>query len=297
MEIGLITGWIASVDQQQLREQNRRSWNAVVPAHESHRQDQATFFKQGGSTLFPEERSLLGAVNGCSIAHLLCNTGQDTLSLAQLGARVTGVDLSDVAIERAQRLAAAVGLSATFVRNDVYDWLIETERSHQRFDVVYSAYGAICWLHDLQTWARGVAGVLQPGGRCVLVEFHPVANMFDRQWRLAAPYPANGRMRALPGIDDYVAESEGGLTPSGFATGVQNFQNAEPCYLFQWGLGEVVTALARAGLTLMALHEYPYTNGERPFADMRVDKGRRMLPPDGIPAIPLMYGLVAQKPV
>lgn len=245
--------------------------------------------------MFPEERSLLGAVTGQTIAHLMCNAGQDTLSLAQLGAIVTGVDMSDAAIERARLLAAESGLSATFVRADVYDWLHETARGTQRFDVVYSAYGAICWLHDLELWARGVAAALNPGGRLVLIEFHPASNMFDRTWQLAHAYPGGGRLLQLDGVGDYVGASEGGLTPGGFRAGVADFHNPELCYLHQWGLGEVVTALAAAGLMITALHEYPYVNGERPFADMRAAGDRRMLPPERIPAMPLMYGLVAQR--
>ncbi|HEY0605658.1 MAG TPA: class I SAM-dependent methyltransferase [Herpetosiphonaceae bacterium] len=284
------------MDQQAQREQNRRSWNAVVPAHESHHMDQAAFFRDGGSTLFAEERALLGDVAGRTLAHLMCNTGQDALSLARLGAIVTGVDLSDSAIASARELSAATEIPATFVRADVYEWLRETAAGAQRFDIVYCAYGVICWLDDLQSWARGIAAVLNPGGRFVLVEFHPASNMFDRDWRLAADYPARGRLLALPGIGDYVGASEGGLTPSGYAEGMQDFVNPEPCYLHQWGLGEVVTALAEAGLMITALHEYPYVNGERPFAEMRADADRRMYPPDDVPALPLMYGLAARKP-
>ncbi len=77
---------------------------------------------------------------------------------------------------------------------------------------------------------------------------------------------------------------------------MQNFQNTEQCYLFQWGVGEVVTALIDAGLTLTALQEYPYTNGERPFENMRQAEGRRMLQRTYIPEIPLMYVLAARKP-
>lgn len=289
-------GKIAALDQQAQREQNRRSWNAVVPAHESHHADQAAFLRGGGSTLFPEELSLLGDLVGRALAHLMCNTGQDTLSLAQRGAIVTGVDLSDSAIASARKLAAATQIPATFVRADVYDWLRETAAGAQRFDIVYSAYGVVCWLDDLHSWARGVAAILKPGGRCVLVEFHPVSNMFDRDWRLAADYPARGRLLALDGIGDYVGASEGGLTPSGYADGIQDFVNPEPCYLHQWGLGEVVTALAAAGLMIATLNEYPYVNGERPFAEMRADADRRMYPPDGVPLLPLMYGLAARKP-
>jgi 2-polyprenyl-3-methyl-5-hydroxy-6-metoxy-1,4-benzoquinol methylase len=283
------------VDYRHLRDQNRRSWNMVVPAHNSHRANQEAFFNNGGLTLFPEERGLLGDVAGKTVAHLMCNAGQDTLSLAQLGATVTGVDSSDAAITIGRGLAAKTNLNATFKCMDVYDWLTEAATGRVTFDIVYCAYGVICWLSDLHNWAQSVAAVLKPGGNLVLMEFHPVSNMFDQQWHFAASYPAGGGVVAAHGIDDYVGESLGGLTPSGYAPGVQNFYNSEPCYLFQWGIGEVVTALANAGLTLKQLHEYPYTNGERPFMQMREGEGRRMFPPANIPSIPLMYGLVAQK--
>ncbi len=279
----------------QHHEQNRRSWNAAVPVHNSHRADQVTFFRNGGSTLFAEELALLGDIRGLRVAHLLCNAGLDTLSLAQLGTLVTGVDISDEAIRSAQALAAATGIAATFVRSEVYEWLHHTARSSERFDVVYCAYGVVCWLHDLHAWAEGIAAILNPGGHFVLVEFHPVSNMFDRDWQLAAPYPSNGRVLQLPGVGDYVGASGGGLTPSGFAAGIDQWENGEPCILYQWGVGEVVTALAHAGLSITALHEYPYVNGERPFERMRQDAGRRMHPPAGVPSIPLMYGLVAIK--
>ena len=97
------------------------------------------------------------------------------------------------------------------------------------------------------------------------------------------------------GVGDYVAESEGGLTPAGFVQGRRGFENPEPCHLFRWGLGEVVTALTGAGLSILALREYPYSNGERHFAGMRELSGRRMAPPKGVPAVPLMYGILATR--
>jgi SAM-dependent methyltransferase len=178
---------------------------------------------------------------------------------------------------------------------DVYDWLALAAQRGDRYDRVFCSYGAICWLPDLLAWARGVAAVLAPGGRFALVEFHPASNMFDRDWRLAHPYPSGGRLLELPGIDDYVGESGEGLTPGGFAAGVSDFRNPEACFLFQWGVGEVVTALALAGLVIETLREHPYCNGERPFAEMRETAGRRMLPPEGVPAIPLMYGIAARR--
>jgi len=280
------------MEQRQLREQNRRSWNAVVPAHESHRPAQAEFFRRDGNTLFPEERELLGDVRDKDIAHLLCNAGQDTLSLAQLGARVVGVDISDEAIARARALATECGLDARFERADVYDWLAAAQ--DRAFDIVYCAYGTICWLHDIDAWAHGVAAVLRPGGRFVLLEFHPLSNMLDHQWRWSASYPAGGQQLDLEGVGDYVGASEG-LAPGGFDDGIRDFQNPEPAHLFRWGVGEVVSALAGAGLVIETLREYPFANGERPFSRMVAGPGRRMLPPPDVPQLPLMYGLAARK--
>lgn len=277
-----------------LREQNRRSWNAVVGAHESHREGLAGFLRGGGSTLFPEERALLGDVRGKDLLHLQCNSGGDTLSLAALGARATGVDISDRAIAAARRLSEEAALPASFERADVYDWLGGAEG--RSFDLVYASYGVVCWLHDLSLWARGIVGVLGRGGRFVLVEFHPAAEIFDRDWNHARSYPSGGEPVLLEeGVEDYVGESGEGLAPGGFAEGTRGFVNPERCHLFRWGLGEVVSALAGAGLRLVTLEEYPYLNGERQFTGMRELPGRRLLPPEGVPAVPLMYGLVAEK--
>jgi SAM-dependent methyltransferase len=284
------------VDRRDLRQQNRLSWNAAVRAHDSHRGDLAGFLREGNNTLFPEERALLGDINGKTLVHLQCNSGGDTLSLALFEATVTGVDISDEAISSARRLSAETGIPADFVRADVYDWLEEAAREERRFDVVFSSYGVVCWLHDLEAWARGIAAILKRGGRFVLVDFHPVAEMFDERWNLTYAYPSGGEPRLFQeGVGDYVAESEGGLTPAGFAEGVRDFENPHCCYLFRWGLGEVVTALAGAGLRIIALEEYPYSNGERLFARMRELPGRRMVPPEGVPAVPLMYGISAEK--
>ena len=95
-----------------LREQNRLSWNAVAGAHESHRGDLAGFLRSGGSTLFPEELELLGPLEGKTLAHLQCNAGGDSLSLALRGAEVTGVDFSDEAILRARALSEEAGIPA-----------------------------------------------------------------------------------------------------------------------------------------------------------------------------------------
>ena len=117
--------------QHDLHEDNRVSWNLATEAHNSHKHDQAAFFRAGGSTLFPDEIELLGDLRGKSLLHLQCNAGQDTLSLARLGAAVTGVDISDTAIAFARQLSSDTEIPASFERADIFDWLAATERDRK----------------------------------------------------------------------------------------------------------------------------------------------------------------------
>lgn len=276
-------------------EANRLSWNEATRAHNSHKRDQARFLRGGGSTLFPEEVELLGDLRGRTLAHLQCNAGQDTLSMVHLGAQVTGVDISDEAIAFAQQLAHDAGLAAAFVRADVYDWLATTAASQTRYDVVFSSYGALCWLSDLKAWAKGVAGVLAPRGRLVVIEFHPFSMIFDEQFKPVYPYATSGEVLPWPeGIGDYVAAAGGALSPSGHEAGVEGFRNPCPSHEFGWGIGDILTAVLEAGLAITTFREYPYANGCKLYQGMRELPGRRMVPPEGFPNIPLMYGLVAQ---
>lgn len=280
-----------------LHEENRFSWNAATVAHNSHKGDQAAFFRKGGSTLRPEERELLGKVEGLSIVHLQCNSGQDTLSLARLGAVMTGVDISDTAIAFACQLSQETGIPATFSRMDVYDWLEETTQSEQRFDIVFCSYGAICWLSDLEVWARGISAILKPGGRFVTVEFHPVMGIFNEKVERAYDYFVDGQPFTWEeGVSDYVANSREGLALEHTLEGIKDFRNPHRVHEFFWGMGQIVTALLDAGLQLTALKEYPYSNGFKPFEQMQALPNRRWSIPEGQPNLPLMYALTAQKP-
>jgi SAM-dependent methyltransferase len=280
-----------------LHEANRRSWNAATVAHNSHKGDQAAFLRAGGSTLFPEELELLADVGGRSLVHLQCNAGQDTLCLARLGARATGVDISDEAIAFARRLADESGIAAEFERADVYDWLRRAHGDGRRFDVAFSSYGVLPWLSDLRAWARGIADVLAPGGRFVLMEFHPVLGMFDPDLSLRHPYSSGGApIPFAEGIGDYVADSGAALVPGDAADGVEGFRNPHPSHEFAWGLADVLQALLDAGLRLDTIREWTYSNGWKPFDTMQPEPGRRWRLPDGVPALPLMFGLVAHTP-
>jgi SAM-dependent methyltransferase len=187
-------------------EENRISWNAATEAHNSHKIDQAGFLRERGHTLFPEEMDLLGDLKGKKLIHLQCNAGQDTLSLAKFGAVVTGVDISDTAIDFATQLSQDSGIPATFIRMDVFDWLDQAVAAGDRYDIVFSSYGAICWLSDLPRWADRIGKILTPGGKLVLVEFHPFASIFEEDWSIRYDYFTSGKaMNWADGIGDYVA--------------------------------------------------------------------------------------------
>lgn len=276
-------------------EKNRVSWNAATVRHNTHRGDQATFFRTDGSTLFPEEVALLGYINGKTLLHLQCNAGQDSISIAsKLGAQVTGVDISDEAIQFARQLARESGIGATFVRSDLFDWF---DANTQQFDVVFTSYGTTCWLNDLDRWAHGIAAALKPGGRFVMIEFHPMLVAFNEQWQLDVDYMGGRAMYYNTGVYDYVGDSSGSET--GMGTRGENSEgwiNPNPSVEFLWGIADHVRPLLAAGLALTGLEEYPYVNGWKPFADMVERAGRRMYPPEDKPVIPCMFSLTASKP-
>jgi len=281
-----------------LHEQNRLSWNEATRAHNSHKADQAAFFREGGQKLGQPEVGLLGDLTGKSVLHLQCNAGQDTLSIRQLGAAiVTGVDISDEAIDFARKLSADSGIEVEFHRSDVYDWLEEAERSDQRFDIVYCSYGAIIWLSDLDSWAKGITAVLKPGGRFVTVEFHPIEMMFDEELRHVWPYSTSGGppMTWDDGIGDYVAEPGPRDSWYRWLDGVENFSNPHIAHEFHWGTAEIISTLLDAGLVIESFREYDYVV-HKVFHDMRELPGPRWVLPEGVPSFPLMYSIAARKP-
>jgi SAM-dependent methyltransferase len=121
----------------------------------------------------------VGDVRGKRLLHLQCHFGLDTLSWARRGARVTGVDFSVEAISAARQLAREVGLEleSEFVCSDLYALRSALERAGG-FDVVYTSYGVLNWLPELESWARLIADYLKPGGVFHIVEVHPTARMF-----------------------------------------------------------------------------------------------------------------------
>ena len=157
-------------------DQNENLWNNRVAVHLRSKLYDMPGFLKGKSSLTEIEANALGDVNGKSLLHLQCHFGQDTLSWARQGAIVTGVDFSKKAIESAEQLAADLDLTARFIHSNVYDLPLVLK---EKFEVVFTTFGAIPWLPDLEAWAKMIGQFLNKGGTFYLAEFHPAFYLFN----------------------------------------------------------------------------------------------------------------------
>src|SRR5215470_14216283 len=151
---------------------NRRSWDerASLHAQEALGGELLARFRAGEDVLHTVEAAELGDISGKRVLHLQCHVGRDTLSLARRGAIVTGLDFSSAAIATARRLAEATGLAATFIQGRVDE---AARLAPGPFDLVFSTWGALCWLPDLKDWAGVIERVLAPGGELYCADAHP----------------------------------------------------------------------------------------------------------------------------
>jgi SAM-dependent methyltransferase len=220
--------------------QNRLAWDEIAEAREK-KMETAEFFARGGCTLSDEVLAMAGDVHGLSLCHLQCATGEDTLSWANRGANATGVDLSPKQIELAKQKAAAAGLPVRFIASDIY--ALPAHLFEERFDLLFTGGGAIVWLPDLREWAKIIARLLKPSGRLVIDEEHPLTGCMEVQ---------DGVVRI---VDDYFGRKADMFVGWTHFSGGENA--TEQKYEFTWPLGDVVTALAQAGLRIELLEERP----------------------------------------
>jgi SAM-dependent methyltransferase len=232
------------------------------------------------TSIVAADRDAVGDVWGRSLLHLQCHFGLDTLSWARLGAKVTGVDFSPRAMMIANDLAARTGLTARFIEADLYatpDVLQET------FDIVYTGGGALCWLPDIRSWAQVVSRLLRPGGTFYIREAHPVL------WSLEDERDDRLLVIGRPSFE--VAE------PIRWdAEPIWDKEAPEVTTHYEWnhGLGEIVSALIEAGLTIESLFEHRTCLWRAlPFMVKGEDGWWRL--PDGSERLPLMYSIRARR--
>lgn len=251
-------------------EMNRAGWDQRARAHiESEFYDVAGFLA-GNTSLREIELAELGDVRGRKLLHLQCHFGLDTLSWARRGAVCTGVDISPVAIRQARELAKRAQVDAQFVCSDVYGF----ERgSAGPYDIVYTSYGTICWLPDLDKWAEVVASNLALGGVFYIVEFHPIHDLLA------------GYSYFTPAEPD--VEEEGSYTENGADVVAKLAVWAHP-------LSNVVNALIGAGIRVERLTEFPFSPYNCFEGLVEREPGRYYLSHGGHD-VPMVYSITGRK--
>ncbi len=220
---------------------NRKSWNNKTDTHLKSEFYDLDGFLKGKTSLNDIELSLLGDIQGKTVLHLQCHFGQDTISLSRLGAEVTGVDLSDKAIDNAKQIAKDSKSNVNFICCDIYDLPNHLEK---QFDIVFTSYGTIGWLPDLEKWAKIISNYLKPNGQFVFVEFHPVVWMFDDNFEnIGYNYFNSGA----------IVETESGTYADKTADITQEF------VMWNHGLSEVINNLIKNGLEINSLDEFDYS--------------------------------------
>ena len=230
------------------RKINRANWDERAPAHATSPDYNVQGFIDDPafiSAVVRFDRPLIGDVSGLRGVHLQCHIGTDTVSLHRLGARMTGLDFSSVAIEQARALVARSGDDVSFVESDVYD--AASALGGERYDLVFTGIGALGWLPSISRWAATVADLLRPGGRLFIREGHPML------WSLA-----DARTDSLLVVDFPYFERDEPIVWVGAGTYVETDAvfTANTTHEWNHGLGEIVTALVAQGLQITGLVEH-----------------------------------------
>lgn len=220
---------------------NRQSWNNRTDTHLKSEFYDLDGFLKGNSSLNDIELNLLGDIKGKTILHLQCHFGQDTISLSRLGADVTGVDLSDKAIESARQIAKATQSNAKFICCNIYEL---PNHLNEKFDIVFTSYGTIGWLPDLDKWANIISQFLKPNGQFVFVEFHPVVWMFDDNFeKIIYRYFNSGA----------IVETQNGT----YADRTAEITISDVSW--NHSISEVLTSLLKNGLEIKSFDEFDYS--------------------------------------
>jgi len=222
-------------------EANKELWNKRTAVHKDSSFYDLDAFKKGKSSLNKIELEELGDVKGKTLLHLQCHFGMDTMSWQRLGADCTGIDLSDEAINLAKSINNELQLDANFVCSNVYDL---KENLDGQFDIVFTSYGTIGWLPDLDKWAEIIAHFLKPGGTFYIADFHPVLWMMDEHFKNIKYDYFNTSV--------IVEESTGTYTDRDAPISSMEYGWNHP-------FSEIFSALIKQGLAIHQFNEFPYS--------------------------------------
>ncbi|WP_061240887.1 bifunctional 2-polyprenyl-6-hydroxyphenol methylase/3-demethylubiquinol 3-O-methyltransferase UbiG [Ectopseudomonas composti] len=267
-------------------ELNKANWNERAALHAASPDYQVQKFIDSAEHLSDVVRfdlPRLGDIRGLEALHLQCHIGTDTLSLARLGARLTGLDFSCASLEQARRLAEACQQGIQFVEASVYE--AAQKLGEQRYELVYTSIGALNWLPRIDDWAQNVATLLKPGGRLFLREAHPILLSLDEscedELRIAHPYFEHREPQVWDDEQTYV-QTDAKLT-------------ATLTHEWNHGLGEIISALLRHGLTLTALEEHDSVPWEALPGQMQLGADGEWRLRSRPERLPLSYTLQAVK--
>ncbi|WGF91140.1 class I SAM-dependent methyltransferase [Aequorivita marisscotiae] len=219
---------------------NKQTWNNKVAVHAKSDFYDLANFKNGSSSLKSYEIEALGDISKKNLLHLQCHFGQDTLSLSRMGAKCTGVDISDEGIKLAKQLNLELNLNAKFVCCNVLD---TSDVVSEKFDIVFTSYGTIGWLPELKPWAKMISERLKPDGFFYIVDFHPITWMFD--YTVVPPKLKYGYQQKKAIYEEY----EGTYAD-------ENSKMVSKEYGWNHGLGEIISSLTNAGLYIEYLNEH-----------------------------------------
>lgn len=260
----------------QFFEANKNLWNQKTAIHKDSSFYDLAGFKKGKNALTPIELNELGDVNGKSLLHLQCHFGMDTMNWSRLGAKCTGVDISDEAIKLAREINDDLELDTKFVCSNVYDL---KEHLNEKFDIVFTSYGTIGWLPDLTKWAEVISFYLKPGGHFYMADFHPVLWMFDDGFK-EIKYSYENR-------EVIITENQGTYTDRDSDIGGKE-------YGWNHSISEILNALIKSGLEIEFFNEHMYS--PYPCFNNIIEFEKNKWQIKGLEGkIPMVYSLQARK--
>ncbi len=229
---------------------NKELWDELARLHYSMENEDYSVksFLEGLSTLKSYELKEMGNVKGKSLLHLQCHFGLDTLSWAREGAIVTGIDISSEGIRLAKLLANQAKLEARFIKSNFYNL---PKILSEEFDIVYTSIGVLCWLNDLNEWAKIITHFIKPDGFFYIAEIHPFSMIFDNETKDIKNLQVYRNYFHDPKPMEFYADGS-------YASDEIKF---EPKKEYEWAhsMSDIINSLIEAGLRIEFLNEYPFT--------------------------------------